>query len=261
MSTRAGAQEVPRIEVIGITGIPEVRAGDRLGPMIVRAAGDQGTGVEAGDVVVVTQKVVSKAEDRLVALSEVAPSPFALELAAQSDRDPRVVELVLRESRAIVKIDAARGILITETRHGLVCANAGIDSSNIPGDEVVSLLPEDPDRSARGVRDEIASSSGASVAVIVSDTFGRPWREGHVDFAIGVAGLDPFQDYRGSLDSHGNVLKVTRIAVADELSSAAEMVMGKALGIPVAIVRGVAYGPGEGGAAPLLRERSQDLFR
>jgi coenzyme F420-0:L-glutamate ligase/coenzyme F420-1:gamma-L-glutamate ligase len=257
MGTSGSAMDVPMMEVIGITGIPEVRAGDRLGPMIVEAAAGQGTAIEAGDVVVVTQKIVSKAEGRLVSLQDVEPSAFAVQLSAESERDPRVVELVLRESRSIVRVDPARGVLIVETKHGFICANAGIDSSNVPGDEVVSLLPEDSDRSAREIRDELA----VEVGVIVSDTFGRPWREGHVDFAIGVAGLDPFHDYRGSLDAQGKVLHVTRIALADELSTAAEVVMGKALGIPVAIVKGVEYRPSEGGSSTLLRDRSEDLFR
>jgi coenzyme F420-0:L-glutamate ligase/coenzyme F420-1:gamma-L-glutamate ligase len=261
MGTSGSAMDVPRMEVIGITGIPEVRAGDRLGPMIVEAAAGQRTAIEAGDVVVVTQKIVSKAESRLVSLQDVEPSAFAVQLSAESERDPRVVELVLRESRSIVRVDPARGVLIVETKHGFICANAGIDSSNVPGDEVVSLLPEDSDRSAREIRDELAAAVGVEVGVIVSDTFGRPWREGHVDFAIGVAGLDPFHDYRGSLDAQGKVLHVTRIALADELSAAAEVVMGKALGIPVAIVRGVEYRPSEGGSSTLLRDRSEDLFR
>ena len=249
------------MEVIGISGIPEVRPGDALGPMVAAAASGAGVPIEAGDVVVVTQKIVSKAEGRLVDLEGVTPSPFAVQLSAESERDPRLVELVLRESRSIVRADTARGILIAETKHGFVCANAGIDSSNVPGDNVVSLLPEDPDGSAREIRAGIAAAAGVDVAVIVSDTFGRPWREGHVDFAIGVAGMDPFIDYRGTEDAHGSILHVTTIALADELAAAAEVVMGKALGIPAAIARGVRYRPGEGGSATLLRDRSTDLFR
>ena len=239
-----------------MAGIPEVRPGDELGPMIASAAS-----LEDGDVVVVTQKIVSKAEGRLVDLGDVTPSPFAVQLSAESGRDPRLVELVLRESRSIVRAEPARGILITETKHGFVCANAGIDSSNVPGDETVSLLPEDPDASARRIRQDIAETAGVDVAVIVSDTFGRPWREGHVDFAIGVDGMDPFIDYRGTEDAHGQLLHVTTIALADELSAAAEVVMGKALGIPAAIVRGARYRGGEGGSATLLRDRAADLFR
>ena len=207
---------------------------------------------KAGDVVVVTQKIVSKAEGQLVNLEDVSPSPFAVQLSAESGRDPRLVELVLRESRSIVRVDPARGILITETKHGLVCANAGIDSSNVPGDGTSSACSPWT-RTARPGRSGPRSPRWRewTSAVIVSDTFGRPWREGHVDFAIGVDGMDPFVDYRGTEDAQGNVLHVTRIAVADELSAAAEVVMGKALGIPAAIVRGVSYRPGEGGSSEL----------
>jgi coenzyme F420-0:L-glutamate ligase/coenzyme F420-1:gamma-L-glutamate ligase len=257
-----GLPNAPRIEVIGVAGLPEVRSGDRLGGMIVHSAAMQGTPVQDEDIVVVTQKVVSKAEGRVVHLSTVQPSAFARQVAYQGGKDPRLVELVLRESRAIVRMDLARGILITETRHGYVCANAGVDTSNVPGDGVVSLLPEDPDSSARRIRRELLDAASArSVAVIVSDTFGRAWREGHANLAIGVAGMEPLLDYRGTLDSFGNELKVTRIAVADELAAAAELVMGKAAGVPVAIVRGYSYRPGEGGHGALIRDRSTDLFR
>ena len=232
-SSSQNMSEVPRISIIGITGIPEVRPGDRLGEAIARASAGQGTPIEDGDILVVTQKIVSKAEGRLVQLSTVEPSPYAAQLAKESGRDPRLIELVLRESRAIVRMDLARGVLITETMHGFVCANAGIDTSNVPGDGVASLLPKDPDMSARQIREQVGgAASGYRVAVIISDTFGRAWREGHVNFAIGVAGMDPIKDYRGTHDSFGNVLRVTRIAEADELAGAAELVMAKATGIP-----------------------------
>ena len=254
--------KAPRIEVIGLTGMPEVQPGDTLGELIATAAAGQDTPVEHGDILVVAQKIVSKAEGRLVSLSTVEPSPFARRFAAESDRDPRMIELVLRESRSVVRSDPARGILITETRHGIVCANAGIDTSNVPGEDVVSLLPEDPDASARGIREEVGRAThGGAPAVIVSDTLGRAWREGHANFAIGVAGMDAIRDYRGSRDAAGKLLKVTMMAVADELASAAELVMAKAAGIPVAIIRGYAYRPGEGGLRQLLRDRSKDLFR
>ena len=254
--------KIPRIEVIGVTGIPEIQPGDRLGEIIARASAGQGTPIENGDILVVTQKVVSKAEGRLVPLSTVEPSPFARQVASECGRDPRLIELVLRESHAIVRMDPARGILITETRHGLVCANAGIDTSNVPGEGVVSLLPEDPDSSARNIREQLGRvAPGATVAVIVSDTFGRAWREGHTNFAIGVAGMDPMKDYRGSRDAYGKPLKVTNIAVADELASAAELVNAKAAGIPAAIVRGLSYSPGPDASSRLIRDRSTDLFR
>ena len=256
------AEGPPRIEVIGLTGIPEVSVGDRLSKLIADAATGQRTPIENGDIVVVTQKIVSKAEDRVVRLSGVEPSARARQFADESGRDPRLIELVLRESRAIVRMDAARGILITETKHGFVCANSGIDASNVPGEDAVSLLPEDPDASAHRIREELAGLAGLStLAVIVSDTFGRAWREGHANFAIGVAGIDPIKDYRGTQDSFGNVLKVTNIAVADELAAASELVMAKANGVPVAIVRGLPYASTSGSVGPLIRDRSTDLFR
>lgn len=252
---------VPSIQMIGVTGIPEIRRGDRLGEIISTAARTQGTPLQTGDILVVTQKVVSKAEGRTVDLATVDPSPQAYELAAPSGRDPRVVELVLRESRSIVRTDLGRGILIAETCHGFVCANAGIDASNVPGADTVALLPEDPDRSARAIAAEIAASGGPTIAVIISDTFGRAWREGHVDLAIGVAGIDPFRDYRGTPDTQGMVLRVTSIAAADELAAAAEMVTGKVAQVPAAIVRGYPYNPGPGGVSGLIRPAETDLFR
>ena len=261
-SSHREATAVPRVDVIGVTGIPEIQAGDLLGPMIVAAAERQGTPLASGDIIVVTQKIVSKAEGRVVDLGEVEPSGSARQLAEECGKDSRLVELVLRESREILRIEAERGILITETKHGFVCANAGVDASNVPGDSTVSLLPEDPDGSADRIRSEIqAAALGARVAVVVSDTFGRAWREGHVNFAIGVAGMKPMRDYRGTVDSHGKVLTVTTIATADELASAAELVTAKAAGVPVAIVRGYTYEDGPGGAQALVRHRSRDLFR
>ena len=252
----------PRLEIIGLTGIPEIETGDRLGDIIVAAAREQGTPIEDGDILVVTQKIVSKAEGRVVDLSDVEPTHFARQVACQSGRDPRLVELVLRESRAIVRMDTARGIIIAETKHGFVCANAGIDTSNVPGDSRVSLLPEDSDRSAGEIMREVARGlGGGAVAVIVSDTFGRAWREGHANFAIGVAGMDPLKDYRGTFDAYGALLKVTNIAVADEVASAAELVTAKAIGVPVAIVRGYEYNKSPDGAQSLLRHPSRDLFR
>ena len=255
------AHSPPRITVTGVLGIPEIKAGVRLGALIVEAAALQSDSLRDGDIVVVTQKVVSKAEGRLVRLDSVAPSPYAVELAASSGRDARLTELVLRESASVVRVDKARGIMITETKHGFICANAGIDSSNVAGEDVVSLLPEDPDESARGIRAEIQRETGKTVAVIVSDTFGRPWREGQTNYAIGAAGIDPLVDYRGGIDAVGKPLKVTMIAVADELAAAAELVMAKAAGIPVAIVRGYEYRETDGTVRSLLRERSLDLFR
>ena len=247
---------------IGIAGLPEISAGCDLAEMILNATEAQGTPFETGDIVVVTQKVVSKAEGRTVELSAVEPSEFAREFAEGAGRDARVVELVLRESTGIVRMDRERGILITETRHGFVCANSGIDSSNVVGDETVTLLPDDPDGSARQLMDHFKRKTGiAELAVIVTDTFGRAWREGHVNFAIGVAGMDPFMDYRGQPDAQSKVMGVTRIAIADEIAAASELVMGKVDQVPAAIARGIRYVPGDGNASELIRERSHDLFR
>ena len=253
----------PRIEIIGVIGLPEINKGDNLSEMIVGAAQRQGTPLVNGDILVVTQKVVSKAEGRLVELKDVTPSPFARQLAEDSGKDARLVELVLRESRSIVRMDLDRGIMITETKHGFVCANAGIDSSNVPGDDVVCLLPVDPDKSAQGIRKAIAGlTGGAQIGVVISDTFGRAWREGHSNFAIGVDGVEPMKDYRGTLDANGRMLKVTTIAVADELAAAAEMVTAKAINVPVAIVRGYEHGTDSpDGIKPMIRDRSRDLFR
>jgi coenzyme F420-0:L-glutamate ligase/coenzyme F420-1:gamma-L-glutamate ligase len=234
-----------------------VRPGDGLAGLIVDAARN-GPGIRAGDVVVVTQKIVSKAEGRVVPLDAVDPSPEALRLAAETEKDPRLVELILRESVRIVR---QRGpVLITETRHGFVCANAGIDASNV-GSGCVSLLPEDPDRSAQEIRQGIQEATGAEVAVIISDTFGRPWREGHTNVAVGLSGMLPFADYVGQVDPYGYELRVSTLAVADELAAAAELVMGKLDAVPVAIVRGYPYPRGDGSARQIVRPPERDLFR
>jgi len=246
------------LTIIPLAGIPEVRPGDDVARMIVDAA-NAGSGIEAGDVIVVTQKIVSKAEGRVLSLDTVTPSPEAEKLAAETEKDPRLVELILRESRGVVR---QRGpVLITETQHGFICANAGIDASNVGPEGIVCLLPEDPDASARNIRDAIRTATGADVAVIISDTFGRPWREGHTNVAIGVAGMLPFVDYVGQTDSHGYELRVTTICAADELAAAAELVQNKLDAVPVAIVRGYPYVRGEGAAREIVRDREKDLFR
>ena len=254
---------LPRLEVIGITGIPEIVGGESLGSLIASAARGQGTPLQNRDVLVVTQKIVSKAEYRLFDLNDIQPSPLAINFAAETNKDARLVELVLRESRTVVRMDSERGIIISETRDGFVCANAGIDNSNVPGDDIVCLLPEDSDRSAREIRDEIMRvSGGVDVAVVISDTFGRAWRDGHANIAIGVAGMNPVKDYRGTLDVNGVVLKVTTIATADELAAAAELVTAKAIQVPVALIRGFDYDHMENASiSPLIRERSKDMFR
>jgi coenzyme F420-0:L-glutamate ligase/coenzyme F420-1:gamma-L-glutamate ligase len=221
----------------------------------LRAAG----GVEAGDVLVVTQKVVSKAEGRIVDLAAVTPGVFARQLAETWDKDARQVEVVLGESKRIVRM--GHGVMICETHHGFICANAGVDASNVEKSGTVCLLPVDSDASARGIRDAVVNAFGADVAVIVSDSFGRPWREGIVNFAIGCAGMLPLVDYTGQHDPAGYELRVTAMAVVDELAAAAELVHGKLARVPVAVIRGAEYTPGEGSIRALIRDAELDLFR
>ena len=248
------------IEIFPVVGIPDVSKGDNLGRLIVETFRASGNDVRKGDIVVVAQKVVSKAEGRIVSLPKVKPSKFALEIAKQSDKDPRQVEVVLRESAKIVRMKM--GHLITETRHGFVCANSGVDMSNVAkGTDTATLLPVDPDKSAAGLRSEIGRITGQNVAVIVTDTFGRAWRLGHVNFAIGVSGMKPIRDYRGTRDMYRHVLRVTEMAVADELAGAAELVMNKADRVPVAVVRGYEFRKALGTAKELVRPEELDLFR
>jgi coenzyme F420-0:L-glutamate ligase/coenzyme F420-1:gamma-L-glutamate ligase len=247
------------LRIIPIHGIGEVNIGDDLAATILTALERQDAPLADGDVLVVTQKIVSKAEGRIVAPDDVEPSQFARIAAAQGHKDARYYEIVLRESRRIVKMD--RGVLVTETHHGLICANAGVDESNVAGGGTVTLLPLDPDNSAAVLRAALRDRTGVSVAVIISDTFGRPWREGQVNIAIGAAGLAPLADYAGQPDSYGYIMQASLIAVADELASAAELVMGKIDAVPVAIIRGYAYAPSEANARVLIRAPERDLFR
>jgi coenzyme F420-0:L-glutamate ligase/coenzyme F420-1:gamma-L-glutamate ligase len=246
------------IRISAISGLPEITPGDDLVAMVTGAIRAKGLRIGPSDVFVVAQKIVSKAEGRIVALSSVAPSERATQWAAQYGKDPRLIELVLREARRIVRME--RGVLIVETHHGLVCANAGVDASNTPQD-AATLLPVDPDRSARELAQGWSREFGVPVGVIVSDTFGRPWREGLANVAIGVAGLSPLVDYRGKHDSSDRPMQATIIAVADELASAAELVMGKTAGVPVAIVQGFTPEGFEGSASQMIRPADQDLFR
>jgi coenzyme F420-0:L-glutamate ligase/coenzyme F420-1:gamma-L-glutamate ligase len=247
------------VRIIPVRGLGDMQPGDDLAALLLAALAQHNQQVQAGDVLVVTQKIVSKAEGRLVDLSTVEPSPFAQTLAEQGRKDAAYYEMVLRESRRIVRMD--RGILIAETHHGLICANAGIDESNIGSERVVALLPADPDHSAAQLQHTIMQRTGAQVAVIISDSFGRPWREGQVNVAIGVAGLDPLQDYEGLTDPYGYRLQASVLAVGDELASAAELVMGKTERVPVAIVRGYSYVQASSSASRLLRNPKTDLFR
>jgi len=246
------------VSIQGIEGIPEIQPGDDLGGIIAAACRSQGVTLQDGDVLVVTQKAVSKSEARFVNLDDVEPSALAVEIATPWDKDPRHVEVVLRETKRIVKMD--RGVIIVETRHGLVCANAGVDASNVPGGQLM-LLPEDPDASARRIRESLRQQTGADVAVIISDTFGRPWRAGYTEVAIGVAGMLPIIDYVGQIDTHGRELRATWICVADELASSAELVTGKVNRVPVALIRGYAVPRGEGSAKEIVRAAELDLFR
>ena len=246
------------IELLPVMDIGEIESGTDLAAAIGAALVQQGTPLRDGDILVVTQKIVSKAEGCLVRLADVEPSALALEWAERWEKDARVVELVLRESRRIVRME--RGVIISETRHGLICANAGVDQSNV-GDARATLLPPDPDASAERLRAALAGSSGARIGVIISDTFGRAWREGQTNIAIGVAGVEALRHFEGQVDPTGYELKVTLIASADELAGAAELVMGKVDRVPVALVRGLAHGLGAGTARELVRSAATDLFR
>ncbi len=247
-----------RYEVIGVQGLPEIRPGDDLATLIVEAARRQEAPLRDRDLLVVSQKIVSKSEGRIVRLSQVTPSARARAVAEDIGRDPRLVEVILGESRRIVRQD--KGVLIVETHHGWVCANAGVDQSNVDAD-TACLLPEDSDRSAAALRARLLALTGHDLAIVVADTFGRPWREGLVNVAVGLAGFQPIVSYLGREDPAGHVLQATILALADEVASAAEPVMGKLDRIPVVIIRGLDWERGEGSSRALLRDPARDLFR
>jgi coenzyme F420-0:L-glutamate ligase/coenzyme F420-1:gamma-L-glutamate ligase len=252
-----------RVEAIALLGIPEVRTGDDLGALVGDAL-EATAGVlplRPDDVLVVTQKVVSKAEGAIADLNAIEPRPEAVAFAKRWDRDARQVELVLRHAKRVVRMD--NGVVITETSHGFVCANGGIDASNVGPDSgsIVTLLPEDPDASASRIRSIVREATGIDVPVVISDSFGRPWRYGIVDVSIGVSGLLPLEDLRGTPDRDGRVMKSTVRAVADELASAAELTLGKRSGRPVAVVRGAAFIRGEGSIRDVVMPAAFDLFR
>ena len=256
VASRGRAGEV-RILPLPVEG--EVRPGDSLSARLLAAAKKQGIRFQARDILVVKHKVVSKAEGALVALDEILPSSASRRWAQSYGLDARVTELALRESRRIVR--RRRGVMITETRHGLVCANSGVDVSNVDGGKHAVLLPQRPDRSASRLRAELKKSLRLDIAVIVSDSFGRPWREGLTEVAIGVAGMRPLVDYRGERDSHGYTLHASVDAIADELACAAGLVCGKLAGTPACIIRGYMYREGQGTARELIRPAANDLFR
>jgi coenzyme F420-0:L-glutamate ligase/coenzyme F420-1:gamma-L-glutamate ligase len=243
------------LRVFPLEGIPEVEDGDDLGALLAGAA-ERAGGLEDGDVIVVAQKVVSKSEGRVVDLASIEPSQRAVELAG--DGDPRHVEAILRESKRVVR--SRPPLLIVETKHGFVCASGGVDASNAKGAGTLVLLPLDPDASATRLRDDLRTRTGRDVAVIVSDSFGRPWRQGTTDVALGVAGLAPLLDLRGTVDAAGYELQGTQIAVADELAGAAELVLGKTRAVPAAVVRGY-RATGDGSGRDLLMPPERDLFR
>ncbi|MBA2454729.1 MAG: coenzyme F420-0:L-glutamate ligase [Chloroflexia bacterium] len=247
------------VRVVGLDGIPEVQPGDDLIAMIGDAIEASDTGLVDGDIVIITHKIVSKSEGQLVDLNTIEPSALALTFSRRWNKDPRQTEVVLRESVRILRME--RGVMICETRHGFICANAGVDASNVPGDDSVCLLPAHPDDSAATIRDGLTARFGTAPAVIITDSFGRPWRRGITNVAIGVAGMLPIADYRGTTDAWGHDLRVTIMAIADELASTAELVAGKTDARPVAIVRGYAYPRGHGSARDLILEPDKDLFR
>ncbi len=247
------------LEIFGVAGLPEIEAGIDLGALIGNVAKANGTPIVDGDIVVVTSKIVSKAEGRTVELASIEPSPFAKEWSATWGKDAAVTEIVLREAKRIVR--QLGPILITETHHGFVCANSGVDQSSSGAHGRAVLLPVDPDASARGIRKAL-TAQGANAAVIISDTFGRAWREGQTDIAIGIAGMQPILSYIGQVDPHGHEFQVQALCTADELAGAAELVKGNLSRMPVAVIRGYAWEVDESSTiAPVLRDQSRDLFR
>ncbi len=249
-----------KIEIFPLTGLPIIKEGDDLSLLICRAAEKQETSIQNGDVIVVTHVVVSRAEGNVVNLETVTPSEFAKTIAKTAHKDPRLVELILRASKSIVRM--SNGKIITETKQGLICANSGIDQSNVPGNTVVALLPEDANQSARTIRKNVLKISGKDVAVIVSDTHGRPLRHGEINIALGTSGFEPLRDRRGEKDLFGYTIRIKRTAIADELASAAELVIGQTNeAIPVAIIRGYTYPKSEtANATKMMRPPEEDLF-
>ena len=247
-----------KVEVLPLKGLPEVREGSDVAGLVIAALNRSGIRLRDRDIVVVKQKIVSKAEGQVVRLSEVVPGRRAESVAKAEGKDPRLMELILRESVRVVR--SGHGVVITETKHGFVCANSGVDQSNV-GRGYASLLPADSDLSARRIRKTLEHRTGRSLAVVVTDTFGRPWRRGQTDVAIGCSGIDPLVSFRGEVDGFGYALRVTEPAIVDEVAGAAELAMGKLDRIPAAVVRGVRYARGEGGVKSLIMLRERDLFR
>ncbi len=247
------------VQLIPVVGMPEVAAGDDVAALILAALRDAGSAPVAGDVLAVAQKVVSKSEGRTRRLADVVPGDRALRMGEESGKDPRILELVLGETARIIRWQ--RGVLIVETHHGFVCANAGVDHSNAGAPDTVVLLPVDPDASAARIRSEIRAAAGVDVPVVITDTFGRAWREGHMNVAIGISGLPALRRYAGEFDPEGYELRVTEIAIADEIAAATELVMGKLDRRPAAIVRGLRLPEGSDTAREYVRPAERDMFR
>ncbi len=247
------------IAIIPIPGIPQIQPGDDLPSLLLDAIDRAKVGLKSDDILVVCQKVVSKAEGAVIDLKTIDPSLFAQHIAALWDKDPRVVEVVLRQSSRIIRMK--NGVVITETKQGWVCANSGVDESNSLGDDIIIVLPQDPDASARNMRVAIQERRGILIGVIITDTFGRPWRDGLVEFALGVSGFEPLLDLRGTSDLQGKELHHTVVAVADELAAAAGLVMEKGAAVPAVIIRGYHFIPAEGSGKKLIRPADADLFR
>ena len=246
------------LQVIGIKHIPLIESGDDLFQIILKAFSQNNITLVSGDIIVITSKIFSKAEGRVIDLNEFTPSDSEKSLADELNKDPKLLSAILSESKKIIKIK--NGIIICETPHGFICANAGVDQSNVT-EGFVSLLPINPDNSAKKIRAKFLAELNIDIAIIITDTFGRPWRNGFVNIAIGVSGLDPILSYKGQIDPYGYHLRVTDLAVSDELASAAELVMGKIDNIPVALIRNYQFKPDPGGAHKLVREASTDIFR
>lgn len=247
------------LSIFGVKGLPEITAGSDLAAMILEACAAQGNPLQNGDIVVITSKVVSKAEGRTVDLETVNVSPFAQQYAERTEKDPRIIELVLLEAKRVVR--QVGPILITETKHGFVCANSGVDQSSSGGHGIAVLLPEDPDASCARIRGEF-KQAGLEIAVIMSDTFGRPWREAQTDIAIGIAGMDPVLSYIGQVDPHGHEFRVQALCVADEIAGAIELVKGNLSRVPVGVMRGYQWEPKEDASMKtIIRESERDLFR
>lgn len=254
--------EFSNTQIIPILIHADIGMGDDIAGLIIKSISEDNESLRENDVVVITHKIISKAEGKITDLSRIVTSEESNKISSDTGKDPRMIELIISQSKEIIKIE--RDIIITETKHGFVCANAGIDASNVGNlSNHVVLLPDNPDESARKIRNDIKSRTNMNVSVIISDTFGRPFRKGQVNIAIGIAGMDPIKSYIGKTDMYGNILRVTEIAIADEIASAAELVMGKSSRIPVAIVRGCVYmsGDGDSSISKITRSKKDDLFR